>query len=328
MQQILITGSGGFVGSHLIPHLYQADYPLKLLCRQSSVTPVVGEQSADGSPDISVSLCNYENPDSFSPALEGVDVVVHLAGLAHLSVRGAEGKTALQQVNVELTCNLAEQAAEAGVKRFIYMSSVKAQSERSLPGQPLTETDTPQPEDAYGQSKLDAERALISVCQQQGMEYVIIRSPLVYGPGVKANFRALFNWVAAGRPLPLGAVHNHRSLVSVDNLVDFIRCCIGHPQAANQLFLVSDGSSLSIVDMVRRIQAVTGRPCWLPAVPVTWLKVGAGLLGQGSAFERLCGDLELDISKSEQLLGWQPRVGMTDTLQNMWAEDRQMENNH
>jgi nucleoside-diphosphate-sugar epimerase len=174
--------------------------------------------------------------------------------------------------------------------------------------------DAPKPEDAYGQSKYEAEQGLQQIASDTGMEVVIIRPPLVYGPGVKANFAALLRAVQRGWPLPLGAVHNQRSLVALDNLVDLIVTCITHPQAANQAFLVSDGEDLSTPDLIRRMARAMNRPALLLPVPVWALKAGALLLGKGDAVQRLCGNLQVDISKSRTLLGWNPPISVDEGL--------------
>jgi nucleoside-diphosphate-sugar epimerase len=222
--------------------------------------------------------------------------------------------TAFRTANVDGTLNLARQAAAAGVKRFVFISSVKVNGEFTLSGRAYSEADAPKPEDAYGQSKHEAEQGLRQIASDTGMEVTIIRPPLVYGPGVKANFASLMRAVQRGWPLPLGAVHNQRSFVALDNLVDFIVTCITHPQAANQTFLVSDGQDLSTPDLIRRMARAMNRPARLLSVPVWALKAGASLLGKGDAVQRLCGNLQVDISKSRELLGWSPPISVDEGL--------------
>jgi nucleoside-diphosphate-sugar epimerase len=226
----------------------------------------------------------------------------------------ADPLTAFRAVNVDGTLNLVRQAATAGVKRFVFISSVKVNGELTQPGRAFTETDAAAPQDAYGQSKHEAEQGLRQLAADTGMEVVIIRPPLVYGPGVKANFAALMRAVQRGWPLPLGAVHNQRSLVALDNLVDFIVTCITHPQAANQTFLVSDGEDLSTTELVRGMAQAVGVPARLLPVPVWALQAGATLLGKGDAVQRLCGNLQVDISKARNLLGWTPPVSVAAGL--------------
>jgi nucleoside-diphosphate-sugar epimerase len=231
----------------------------------------------------------------------------------------ADPLTAFRAVNVGGTLNLARQAATAGVKRFVFISSVKVNGESTLPGRAFTEADAPKPQDAYGQSKHEAEQGLRQLSADTGMEVVVIRPPLVYGPGVKANFAALMRAVQRGWPLPLGAVHNQRSLVALDNLVDFIITCITHPQAANQTFLVSDGQDLSTTELVRGMAQAAGVPARLLPVPVWALQAGASLLGKGDAVQRLCGNLQVDISKARSLLGWLPPVSVEEGLRRAMA---------
>ena len=238
-------------------------------------------------------------------ALRDVNVIVHLAARVHVMHDTAtDSLTAFRSVNVDGTLNLARQAAAAGVKRFVFISSVKVNGESTPPGRAFTEADAPNPQDAYGQSKHEAEQGLRQLAADTGMAVVIIRPPLVYGPGVKANFAALMRVVQRGWPLPLGAA-NQRSLVALDNLVDFIVTCITHPQAANQTFLVSDGH-LSTTELVRGMAQAAG-------VPVLALQAGL-LLGKGDAVQRLCGNLHVDISNARSLLGWVPPVSVEEGL--------------
>jgi nucleoside-diphosphate-sugar epimerase len=231
----------------------------------------------------------------------------------------ADPMTAFHAVNVDGTLNLARQAAAAGVKRFVFISSVKVNGDNTPLGRPFTEADAPKPQDAYGQSKHEAEQGLRQLSANTGMEVVVIRPPLVYGPGVKANFAALMRAVQRGWPLPLGAVHNQRSLVALSNLVDFIVICITHPQAANQTFLVSDGKDLSTTELVQGMAQAAGVPARLLPVPVLALKAGASLLGKGDALQRLCGNLQVDISKARSLLGWVPPVSVAEGLRRAMA---------
>ncbi len=284
---LLITGGTGFVGQSLVKRL--GDQTLRLATRADSA--------------------------GWDKVLVGVATVVHLAARVHvMHDTEADPLTAFRAVNVEGTLNLARQAAAAGVKRFVFISSVKVNGESTQPGRAFTEADAPDPQDAYGQSKHEAEQGLRQLATGTGMEVVIIRPPLVYGPGVKANFAALLRAVQRGWPLPLGAVHNQRSLVSLDNLVDFIVTCISHSKAANQTFLVSDGQDLSTTELVRGMARAAGVPARFLPVPVWALQAGATLLGKGDAVQRLCGNLQVDISKARQLLGWVPPVSVDEGL--------------
>jgi nucleoside-diphosphate-sugar epimerase len=215
-----------------------------------------------------------------------------------------------RRVNVAGTSAFARQAAAAGVKRFVFLSSVKVNGESGR----YTEADPPAPEDAYGISKHEAEAALRAIAKDTGMDVVIIRPPLVYGPGVRANFLALMRAVSRGIPLPLGAVNNRRSLVALGNLVDFIVTCIEHPAAANETFLLSDGEDLSTTDLIRRLAAAMGRPARLLPVPESVLIAGAALLGRRDIARRLLGTLQVDTSKAGQLLGWVPPITVDEGL--------------
>jgi nucleoside-diphosphate-sugar epimerase len=219
------------------------------------------------------------------------------------------------KVNVAGTANLARQAAKAGVKRFVFLSSIKVNGEFTEAGQPFTADDVPALEDPYGLSKHEAEQLLRQIAAETGMEVVIIRPPLVYGPGVKANFESMMRWLARGVPLPLAAVtNNRRSLVALDNLVDLIVTCLNHSAAANQTFLVSDGEDLSTAQLLKRMGAALGHPARLFYVPPALLKLGATVLNKPGIYQRLCGSLQLDIAKTRQLLGWSPPVSVDEGL--------------
>jgi nucleoside-diphosphate-sugar epimerase len=302
----LITGAGGFVGKSLCAALAMRG----LIVRVAMRTHQACVDDFDG-----VVVGTIDANTEWSEALQGISTVVHLAARVHVMNDVSEAPLIeFRRVNVEGTLNLARQAAAAGVKRFVFVSSVKVNGESTRPGQPFTEADAPNPQDAYGQSKHEAEQGLCQIATDTGMEVVIIRPPLVYGPGVKANFAALMRAVRRGLPLPLGAVHNQRSLVALDNLVDFIVTCLTHPKAANQTFLVSDGQDLSTAELVRGMAQAAGVYARLLPVPVWALQAGALLLGKGDAVQRLCGNLQVDISKACRLLGWVPLVSVEEGL--------------
>jgi nucleoside-diphosphate-sugar epimerase len=215
---------------------------------------------------------------------------------------------------VALTLNLARQAAALGVRRFVFMSSIKVNGENTPVGQPFTTDDEPRPQDPYGISKLEAEQALMQLAGQTGMEVVILRPVLVYGPGVKANFQAMMRWLRKGVPLPLGSLDNRRSLVSLDNLVDCIATCLHHPAAANQIFLVSDGEDLTVKSLLQRTATAFNRRARLRPVPRFVIESAGRVFGREAITQRLCDTLQVDISKTRCLLGWDPPVSIDEAL--------------
>jgi len=222
---------------------------------------------------------------------------------------------AFREVNTYGTLNLAQQAADAGVKRFIFISSIKVNGESTELGSPFTPDDSYIPIDPYGLSKYEAEVGLRKIAAETGMEVVIIRPPLVYGPGVKANFAAMMKWVSRGVPLPLGGIKkNRRSLVSVDNLVDLIITCIDHPKAANQTFLVSDNEDVSTTALLKNIAKSLNIPSHLLPVPASWFNLASQLIGKPTIAQRLCGSLQVDISKTMALLDWKPPYSSTESM--------------
>ena len=304
--KLLLTGANGFVGKPLCARFFRDGHAVRALIRSVNVEVDDFVETIVGSIDTDA---------VWSGALSDVDVVIHLAARVHvMQDTAADPLAEFRKVNVAGTLNLALQAAAAGVKRFVFVSSVKVNGEYTLPGQAFAESDFPAPQDAYGMSKHEAELGLRQIAVETGMEVVIVRPPLVYGPGVKANFAALIRAVQHGWPLPLDAVHNQRSLVALDNLVDFIVTCAYHPQAANQTFLVSDGHDLSTAELVRGLAYATGAPVRLFPVPVRVLQAAAALIGKGDVVQRLCGNLQVNISKARNILGWAPPISVEDGL--------------
>ena len=304
--RILTTGANGFLGSAFCATINSRKDHLRVILRNRSALFL----TADDAYTLSI------GPNTlWLSALQDRDVVVHLAARAHVMHEDANDPLqAYRSVNTDGTLNLARQAAAAGIKRFVFLSSVKVNGEATILEQPFTETNAPHSSDPYAISKWEAEQGLRQIASKTGMEVVIIRPPLVYGPGVKANFAALLRAVARGMPLPLGAVHNLRSLVGLDNLVSFIHVCMTHSAAANQTFLVSDGEDLSTPALVRRMAQAMGRPARLLPVPPWLLLAGASVLGKHAAVQRLCGNLQVDIRKARDLLGWTPPVSVDEGL--------------
>jgi nucleoside-diphosphate-sugar epimerase len=305
---VLITGASGFLGQALCQRLRAGKYILTALARH---TPTAMRE-----PWLQVQ--RYEDAVGL---MAGQLCVVHLAARVHvMQDLVADPLGEFRKANVDLTLKLARQAAQAGVRRFIYISSVKVNGEETASEQPFLADDEPAPQDPYAISKMEAEQALRALAVQTGMEVVIIRPPLIYGPGVRANFAALIRAVSRGVPLPLAAIHNKRSLVGLDNLVDLIALCISHPSAANQTFMVSDGEDLSIPELIRRMSNAMGRPARLFYVPVWLLLIGAKLVGKSNAMQRLCGNLQVDISKTQNMLGWKPPISVDEGLQRAVAQ--------
>lgn len=294
MTMVAVTGAGGFVGRRICDDFSRRGHVVIGVSRSETVpfARVVGEIGAQ---------------TDWSRALEGVEVVVHCAARAHvMHERSTDPLTLYRAVNVEGTRRLAEQAARHGVRRLVYLSSVKAAGERSVLGRPLKVNDRAAPEDAYGVSKREAELALQEVGAETGLETVIIRPPLVYGPGVKGNFLRLLGAIARGWPLPLGALENRRSMVSLSNLADFISLCIESPVAAGGTFFVSDGEDLSTASLARRMGAALGRPARLLPVPGAVLSMLGRVAGKAAEIERLVGTLQVDLADSHELLAWSP----------------------
>ena len=305
MGKYLVTGPDGFVGTKLCSRLLQDGFSV----RGAQFAPAPLPAGCE-----SVVVGDLAEATNWDVALSGVDRVVHLAARVHImNDDSADPLEAFRRVNVEGTRALAEAAVRAGVQRFVFISTVKVLGE-ATPDRPFTADDIPSPEDPYGNSKLEAEKLLTRLSHESGMEVTIVRPPLVYGPGVCANFLKLLTVVNKGIPLPFGLVKNRRSLVGVDNLVDFLACSLTHERAANETFLVSDGHDLSTADLVRAIARATGRRPMLLPVPPALMKLAGSLLGKRAEVDRLCGSLALDISKGRKLLGWTPPVSVEDGL--------------
>ena len=304
--RVRVTGANGFVGRALCVEASVRGFVVRGMTRSACHLPGDTESLVVGSLD--------ERTD-WRAALTGADIVIHLAARVHVMQDTAtDPLVEFRRVNVQGTLNLARQAAAAGVRRFVFVSSIKVNGESTELVRPFTANDEPAPLDPYGISKMEAEQGLRKIAAETGMEVVIIRPPLVYGPGVKANFQAMMRWLARGVPLPLGAINNRRSMVALDNLVDLLVTCIDHPAAANQTFLVSDGEDLSTTQLLRRMGQALGKPARLLPVPSALLKLGAALVGRPAVAQRLCGSLQVDISKTRQILGWTPPLSVDEGL--------------
>ena len=305
---ILVTGATGFVGQSLCA---------KLLMRQDigvrgAVRHLCPAQMNDCHDQIVIGDIGPET--EWQEALSGVDCVIHLAARVHvLADQAVDPLAEFRRVNRDATVKLASQAVLCGVIRFVYLSSIKVNGEESG-NRSFTADDCPCPLDPYGISKAEAEKQLLEEAARGNMEVVIIRPPLVYGPGVKANFYKIMQFIARGIPLPLGAINNKRSLVSLDNLIDLIVTCIEHPAAANQIFLAGDGEDLSTTNLLRRLGKALGKPARLLPVPQSLLEFSLKMAGKKDLAQRLCGSLQVDIRKARNLLGWQPPVSVDEGL--------------
>jgi nucleoside-diphosphate-sugar epimerase len=311
--KILVTGANGFIGRRLCTSLQQSGFEVIKAVRLATAVD-------------KIAVGNIGPHTKWGSALATCpEIVIHLASRVH-PMKGEEADflSVCRAVNVQGTLNFARQAAAAGVKRFIFISSIKVNGESSLLGRPFRDDDTPAPEDPYGISKHEAEQALHQVARETSMEVVIIRPPLVYGPGVKANFALMTQWLARGLPLPFAAVtDNRRSLVSLDNLVDLIIVCASLPAAGNQTFLVSDGQDLSTADLLVRMGVALGKPARLFHLPTSLLKLIAIATRSLGVYRRLCGSLQVDTRKTRHMLGWTPPLSVDEGLSRAFKHDGQ-----
>lgn len=308
--RILLTGATGFVGRRLHDSLLQKGLDVRAAVR----TPGEAREGSGGEQVVVGAL--ERNPD-LQRAVEGVQVVVHLAGRAHvMRERAADALEAFREVNVTGTTRLAAAAARSGVRRMVFVSSIKVNGE-STGTVPFRARDVPAPVDPYGISKWEAEQALRRIERDTGMEVVVVRPPLVYGPGVKGNLRSLLHWIDRGLPLPFGACENSRSLIGLDNLVNLLMSCALEPAAAGGTFLAADGVDLSTPELMRRMGEALGRRPRLLRVPPALIRVAALAVRRRGFYDRLCGSLQVDISETRRILGWTPPVSIDDEMLRM-----------
>lgn len=304
--KILVTGANGFIGRVLCPELRRRGHEVRRAVRQATPEAQAG----------TFGVGHIDGHTDWTPALPGVDTVIHLAARVHVMREQAQDPlAAFRRVNVAGTEHLARAAAAAGVKRLVYVSSIKVNGEQTGPGEKFTEEDAPAPRDPYGVSKLEAEHALRRVAGETGLEVVIVRPPLVYGPGVKGNFRQMLKVLGSGLPLPLAAIHNRRSLVYVENLADALIACATHPAAAGQTYLVSDGEDLSTPALLRTLGQALGKRAWLLPLPVRLLQKLATVAGKAAQADRLTGSLCVDSGKIRSQLDWMPPRTLQQGLQ-------------
>jgi nucleoside-diphosphate-sugar epimerase len=301
---IAVTGASGFVGRALCQALADQGVPFRALVR-----------SPDARLPQAWMIGNIGSDTDWTAALQGVSCIVHCAARVHvMQDTEADPLAAFRQVNVEGTRHLAHSAVQAGVRRLVFLSSLKVLGEQTAPGLRFNSLTPPAPEDAYGRSKWEAEQVLWTVSKLNGLEVVVVRPPLVHGPGVKANFLRLMQAVARGLPLPFGQVHNQRSLLALGNLTDLLQLCSRHPDAPGQTFLASDDQDVSTPDLVRELAAAMGRQPRLLPVPVSWLRWAGRLTGRVHQIERLIGSLQVDIGHTREVLDWSPRLTLQQGL--------------
>lgn len=304
---VLVTGATGFVGMAVCGELVKRGIPLRAALRSNQI------QSHKAA---AVEVGEINEQTHWGEALCDVDVVIHLAARVHvMHDESADPLAEFRRVNVAGTEHLARAAAAAGVRRLVYVSSIKVNGEETTGGHRYTENDPPSPQDPYGISKWEAEQALRHVARETGLEVVIVRPPLVYGAGVKGNFAQMLSVLDKGLPLPLASVRNQRSLIYIGNFVDALLQCAVHPAAAGNTYLVSDGEDVSTPDLMHQLGAAMGRPARLLPFPAWGLRLGARLLGKSQQMARLLGSLQVDSSRIRRDLGWRPSISLQQGLQ-------------
>lgn len=315
--KVLITGATGFIGSAVLEHFLESGIPVKALLR---------ENSKELSSKVETAVADISHGTEIRPELfAGIDVVIHAAARAHImNEESLNPLMEYRKVNTNGTLALARKAADSGVKRFVFVSSIKVNGEFTKPGEKFVERLAQPPTDPYAISKYEAEEGLLRIAENSDMEIVIVRPPLVYGLGVKGNFANMTNYLKKGVILPFGSVHNSRSLVALDNLVDFIALSADRERsskARNEVFLVSDGEDVSTSKLLRKISSAYGVKARLLPIPVNLMRFVAKILGKGAILDRLFGSLQVDGSKARDLLGWKPLVTMDEQLAKMALED-------
>lgn len=307
MRTVLVTGARGFVGKGVVDRLARERFSVR-----GAVRDAVPDRAA--MVDM-VSVGDIGPATDWSEALHGVEVVIHLAGRAHvMREHAADPLTEFRRINALGSQRLASMAAHAGVRRLVYVSSIKVNGDVTTDGS-FRATDAPRPKDEYAISKYEAEQSLAHIGKQTGLEVVIVRPPLLYGPGVRGNFLSLLEWVDRGVPLPFGSIRNSRSLLGLENFADFLAMCTRHPRAAGETFLISDGEDISTPDLIRALARALYRAPRVFRFPPKLLHLATTLFGGAAQCERLCGSLTIDSSKSRQLLQWQPPFSLEQGLQ-------------
>lgn len=309
---ILLTGATGFIGSNLLEKLESLGMAVRPVCRNLS-------SLKNTNIDSWFEIGNVNGSTNWLLALNGIKVVIHTAGRAHVTNdKNLDSLSEYREINVDATINLARQAVSSGVKRFIFISSIKVNGEFTLPSKPFSADDIPAPQDAYGISKFEAEQALNDLSKNTGLEVVIIRPPLVYGSGVKGNLSSLIKFIQSGIPLPLGSINNKRSLVGIENLSDLIIRCLYHPSAGGQTFLVSDDSDLSSAEIAQKIATSLGVKVRILNTPKSLLKFLALCTWRSRAMNKILGSLQVDITKTKKLLDWVPPIGINEGIKRIF----------
>lgn len=323
MHKVLVTGANGFVGRALVATLARNNISVSAAVRQNN-----SAGARNLAPDFPVYAIGDIGPKTdWASALRATQTVIHLAARVHIMDETASDPlTEFRRINTLGTERLALAAVRAGVRRLVYVSSIKVNGEVTVT-EPFRETDVANPTDPYAISKWEAEQALGRIAAETGLELVIVRPPLIYGPGVSGNFRALLKWVDRGVPLPLAAIENRRSLVGLENFVDLLMTCATHPGAAGEIFLTSDGEDLSASELLRRVARALAKPARLFSFPAPLLHAAATFLGRRAQCERLCGSLLVDSRKSREVLGWTPPFSVDDGLRStaVWFLHTKME---
>lgn len=300
--RIVVTGGTGYIGNRLLQYL--AEHPVLLISLCRRLTSLAYSENV--TQVLMTDLAALPHDADF---LRGSDVAIHLAAKAHVT---GESLSEFQRINTEATLNFAKLCANSGIKRFIFLSSIGVNGISSNTA--FRVTDHPLPVEDYAVSKLEAEIGLRQIAADTGMEVVIIRPPLVYGPNAPGNFGKLAKLAQKNLPLPLGAIKNQRSLVALDNLVDLIVTCIDHPKASNQTFLVSDDQDVSTTELLQMMTHAAGKKPRLLPVPMSWLQLAGKLTGKSAVIDRLCGSLQVDISHTKQTLGWTPPISVKEGI--------------
>ena len=308
MNTILVTGSTGFIGRAVVSSLQVNNKIIASVRSRTDSLPKGVRQ---------VECADLSTAFDWSPVLSEVDVLIHCAARVHImNDSAADSLVEFRKINTMATMALARQAVDFGVKRFVFISSIKVNGEDTNNGTKFLPDDEHVPTDPYALSKYEAEQGLLAIARNTALEVVIIRPPLVYGPGVRGNFSSLIKWINKGVPLPLGSLHNQRSLVGLDNLVSFIVRCVEHPKAVNKVFLISDGEDVSTTELLRKVAKAFGKQSLLVPVPIPiWLMtLAAKQIGRKDKANKLFGSLQVDNSKTCDLLGWKPVVTMNEQL--------------